>query len=73
MAVVCGYVCMCARPHPADPKHPGHLDDAVVLLDAARDAAQFEGTPPAIGSPSTEVRAAHAWVGTVLTWQEAPA
>jgi hemerythrin superfamily protein len=43
------------RPHPADPKHPGHLDDAVVLLDAARDAAQFEGTPPAIGSPSTEV------------------
>jgi hypothetical protein len=42
------------RPHPVDPKHPGHLDDAVVLLDAARDAALFEGTPPALGSPSTE-------------------
>jgi hypothetical protein len=44
------------RAHPVDPKHPaGHLDDAVVLLDAARDAALFEGTPPALGSPSTEV------------------
>lgn len=43
------------RPHPTDPKHPDALDDALALLDAARDAALFEGTPPALGSPSTEV------------------
>lgn len=43
-------------PHPVDPKHPHSLlDDPAVLLDAARDAARFEGTPPPIGSPSTEV------------------
>lgn len=46
------------RPH-RDPTHKGYAaanaDDATVLLDAARDAAQFGGTPPAIGSPSTEV------------------
>lgn len=42
------------RPHPDDPKHP-HIDDAVVLLDAARDAALFGGLPPAIGTNSTEV------------------
>jgi hypothetical protein len=48
-------VCTC-RPHPTDPKHPDALDDALALLDAARDAALFEGTPPALGSPSTEVR-----------------
>lgn len=43
------------RPHPPDSTHSGHMDDAVVLRDAARDAALFEGTPPALGSPSTEV------------------
>eukprot|EP00775_Hariotina_reticulata_P006551 gene6551-6779_t len=42
------------RPH-VDAQHKVHVDDATVLLDAARDAAQFGGTPPAIGSPSTEV------------------
>lgn len=47
---------LACRPHPTDPKHPDALDDALALLDAARDAALFEGTPPALGSPSTEVR-----------------
>jgi hypothetical protein len=42
------------RAHP-DVKHTSHVDDATVLRDAAKDAAQFDGTPPAIGSPSTEV------------------
>lgn len=41
------------RPHPTDPSR--HVDDAVVLADAARDAAAFEGTPPAIGTDSTQV------------------
>lgn len=41
---------MPTRPHPGD-----KFDDATVLLDAARDAAAFEGQPPAIGSDSTEV------------------
>lgn len=41
------------RPHPGASKQ--HIDDATVLLDAAKDAAQFEGTPPAIGTPSTDV------------------
>jgi hypothetical protein len=42
------------RAHP-DVKHTSHVDDATVLRDAAKDAAQFNCTPPAIGSPSTEV------------------
>ncbi|WIA15204.1 hypothetical protein OEZ85_001883 [Tetradesmus obliquus] len=45
---------MPTRAHP-DVKHTSHVDDATVLRDAAKDAAQFNGTPPAIGSPSTEV------------------
>jgi hypothetical protein len=47
-------VLMLVRPH-IDAQHKVHVDDATVLLDAARDAAQFGGTPPALGSPSTEV------------------
>lgn len=42
------------RPHP-DVRHHNHLDDATVLHDAALDAAEFGGEPPAIGTSSTAV------------------
>lgn len=42
------------RPH-LDASHAAHIDDATVLLDAARDAAAFGGTPPPLGSDSTAV------------------
>lgn len=42
------------RPH-LDESHTSHVDDATVLLDAAKDAAAFGGTPPPLGADSTEV------------------
>jgi hypothetical protein len=46
--------CTDCRPHP-DVRHHNHLDDATVLHDAALDAAEFGGEPPAIGTSSTAV------------------
>lgn len=48
------------------------MDDALVLLDAARDAAMFEGAPPALGTDSTEVRRVGGWaVGWLgVRWEE---